>query len=225
MSKKSKYTKEQKYEILKELKLNELSVADLCVKFKISHTTVRRWKYLYNKYGIEALEENKTCKIYPSKLKEAAVLEYLNGGNSLIDICRKYRISSGSVLERWIKRYNSHNKLKTSEGGGDTVMIKGRKSTLSERIEVAKYCINHNKDYNATSKIYNFSYHQVYRWVKKYEELGEDGLVDLRGKKKLELSQEDKIKVEMKELKKSNERLKMENDFLKKLQELERGDI
>ncbi|HHX61975.1 MAG TPA: hypothetical protein GX707_14900 [Epulopiscium sp.] len=62
-----------------------------------------------------------------------------------------------------------------------------------------------------------------YTKEQKYEELGEDGLVDGRGKKKLELSQEDNIKTEMKELKKDTERLKIENDFLKKLQELERG--
>ena len=49
----------------------------------------------------------------------------------------------------------------------------------------------------------------------------ENGLVDRRGK--IELTSKDKDQIEMRKLKKDNERLRMENDFLKKLQELERG--
>lgn len=104
-------------------------------------------------------------------------------------------------------------------------MTKGRKTSLEERIEIAKYCINQNKNYQETSKIYKVSYQQVYQWVRKYEELGKDGLIDRRGQPKLELSLEDKEKFVMRKLKKENERLRMENDFLKKLQELERGNI
>lgn len=39
---------------------------------------------------------------------------------------------------------------------------------------------------------------------------------------KIELNKDDEAKIEMKKLIKDNERLKMENDFLKKLGELER---
>lgn len=49
-----------------------------------------------------------------------------------------------------------------------------------------------------------------------------NGLVDRRGKTKIELTPKDKDQIEMRKLKKDNERLRMENDFLKKLQELER---
>lgn len=225
MSKRSKYTKEQKYAILKEIELNETSIADICANFNISATTYGNWKYLYNNYGIESLEESNTWKRYSDKLKEQAVLEYLNGQDSQSNICRKYKISSHSVLQKWIKRYNNHNELKTIKYGGNSVMSKGRKTILNERIEIAKHCIEHGKAYNTTAQVYNVSYNQVYQWVKKYEELGEQGLIDRRGKGKLKLSQEDKTKIEMRNLKKDNERLKMENDFLKKLQELERGEF
>src|SRR5699024_2698021 len=114
--------------------------------------------------------------------------------------------------------------LNTTKSRCDTVMAKGRKTSLEERIEIAKYCINQNKNYQDTSKVYKVSYQQVYQWVRKFEELGEDGLIDRRGQAKLELSLEDKEKLEMRKLKKENERLRMENDFLKKLQELERGE-
>lgn len=222
MSKRVKYTKEQKYEILKEIKFSNLSIQDTCKKFNISYTVYENWKFSYETYGIEGLEESKTWNRYSKELKETAVLEYLNGEDSQLNICRKYEISSGSVLIRWIKRYNSHKEQKTTKGRIDAVMTKGRKTNLEERIEIVKYCIDQNKDYQTTCEVYQVSYTQVYQWVKKYEEFGEAGLVDRRGKKKIELSKEDKDNIEMRKLKKDNERLKMENDFLKKLQELER---
>ncbi|MDY0236383.1 MAG: helix-turn-helix domain-containing protein [Gudongella sp.] len=222
MSKRSKYNKEEKYEILKEVDLGRLSTEDICLKYEINYGTYKKWEFLYQEYGLEALAESKTWKRYSKELKENAVLEYLNGEDSFRGICRKYEISAVSVLERWIKRYNSHNKLNTTKGGNNTVMTKSRNVDLKEKIEIVKYCIEQNKDYHKACEIYKVSYHQVYQWVKKYEELGENGLVDRRGKAKIDFTEEDKDKIEMRKLKKDNQNLKMENDFLKKLQELER---
>lgn len=222
MSKRSRYSKEEKYKILKEIELGNLSIEDVCQRYKIADTTYRNWKFLYETYGLEGLKESKTWKRYSNELKQQAVLEYLNGNDSLLGICRKYEISNKSVLDGWVKRYKGHNEVKTTKSRRATVMTKARNTTLKERIEITKYCISQEKNYNKTSEIYNVSYHQIYQWVKKYEEFGEDGLVDRRGKAKLELNEEDKIKIDMKKLKKDNERLRMENDFLKKLQELKR---
>lgn len=222
MSKRSIYTKEQKYEILKEIELGNMPIENTCRKFNIHPETYRKWKFLYDNYGLEALEESKTWKRYSKELKEMAVLEYLNEQDSQINICRKYAISSDSVLRQWIKRYNSHKGLNTTQSRRDAVMTKGRNTDLKERIEIVEYCIAQNRDYHATSEIYAVSYQQVYQWVKKYEQLGKDGLVDRRGKTKLEFTQEDKEKIEIRKLIKDNERLRMENDFLKKLQEIGR---
>ncbi|MEF7592745.1 helix-turn-helix domain-containing protein, partial [Bacillus thuringiensis] len=65
---------------------------------------------------------------------------------------------------------------------------------------------------------------QVYQWVKKYNNGGDEALKDRRGRKKeeQELSPEEKVKLEMKKLERENERLRAENAFLKKLEELER---
>lgn len=102
-------------------------------------------------------------------------------------------------------------------------MTKGRSTTLEERIEIVKYCIDNNKKYQLTAETFNVSYQQVYGWVKKYEADGENAFVDKRGKNKLEseLTEEDKIKCAMKRIEKENEMLRAENAFLKKLQELE----
>lgn len=60
--------------------------------------------------------------------------------------------------------------------------------------------------------------------MKKYEEGGAETLQDKRGKRKLEdeLTPEQKIQREMKKLAQENERLRAENAFLKKLEEIER---
>jgi len=59
---------------------------------------------------------------------------------------------------------------------------------------------------------------------KKFEKSGELGLQDRRGRTKLEeeLSTEDKFRLEIQRMERENERLRAENLFLKKLEEIER---
>ncbi|MEF7561347.1 helix-turn-helix domain-containing protein, partial [Bacillus thuringiensis] len=85
-------------------------------------------------------------------------------------------------------------------------------------------CLENNKNFQMTADMYDVSYQQVYQWVKKYNNGGDEALKDRRGRKKeeQELSPEEKMKVEMKKLERENERLRAENAFLKKLEELER---
>ncbi|MNL78988.1 hypothetical protein D3C87_2055030 [compost metagenome] len=69
------------------------------------------------------------------------------------------------------------------------------------------------------------SYQQVYSWVKKYEAGGEEALRDGRGRTKApeELTEADRHnRLAMKKLEYENARLRAENAFLKKLEELER---
>jgi len=103
-------------------------------------------------------------------------------------------------------------------------MTKGRKTTWDERIRIVLDCLDNGKDYQVTAETYKVSYQQVYQWVKKYEAGGDEALKDKRGRNKVEaeLSPEEKIQLEMKRLERENERLRAENLFLKKLEELER---
>ncbi|GEM_PF-2267527 len=58
----------------------------------------------------------------------------------------------------------------------------------------------------------------------RYEEKGELGLQDHRGRTKPEeeLSTEDKLRLEVQRMERENDRLRAENLFLKKLEEIER---
>ena len=101
--------------------------------------------------------------------------------------------------------------------------MKGRKTTLDERIEIIEFLIENEIDYNKASRHFKVSYGQVYSWYKKYLELGVEGLADRRGRKK-----EDYELSELELLRRENERLKRELELsraaeivLKKKQELE----
>lgn len=225
MSKRTKYTVEEKYKILMAYEDGTGSMLKIASMYKINEDTLRKWIYNFQKYGLDGLRESRTWKSYSKELKEQAVIDYLSGEYSLREVVKKYEISDKSLLKRWINKYNSHREITLTTKGMRQSMTKRRSTSLEERIEIVFYCIDRNKDYQNTAETYQVSYQQVYQWVKKYESGGEDALKDRRGRKKDEenLTPEDRVNLEIKKLKIENERLKAENEFLKKLEELERG--
>lgn len=104
-------------------------------------------------------------------------------------------------------------------------MNKGRKTTHPERIEIAQYTLAHELDYQAAMEKYQVSYQQVYSWVRKYQAHGEAGLMDRRGKKLTEetaLTEEDRLRLRIKELEHRNQYLEAKEALVKKWDELER---
>lgn len=219
-----KYSKAEKLAILALYKDGHHSIADITAKFSVDPGTIRDWKRRYEVNGEDGLEEALPWKRYSKGLKLSTVNDYLSGHDSLNKIIQKYNISSTAVLRKWIKKYNSHRELNDTGKGMTNSMTSRRKTTLEERIQIVNYCIQHQKNYQLTAEIYEVSYQQVYQWVKKFEANGEEALQDKRGRKKeeYELTAEEKFKLEMKRLERENERLRVENAFLKKLEELER---
>lgn len=104
-------------------------------------------------------------------------------------------------------------------------MTKGRNTTLEERLEIVKYCLEHNRNYIETAEKYQVSYQQVRNWVIKYDKSGVDALIDRRGKRKSEdeFTEIDRLKAQNRLLEAKNRWLEMENEVLKKLAEIERG--
>lgn len=205
-------------------KNEDYTVKEICSRYHISHRTLYVWVEKYEKSGFDGLEDSRTLKAYPKDLKETAVKDYLSGEYSQIEIIRRYEITSRSVLQGWIKKYNSHRELKDSVKGRTSSMTKGRKTNWNERVVIVLDCLKNGKDYQGTAEAYQVSYQQVYQWVKKYEDGGEEALKDKRGRKKeeAELTPEEIIHLQMKKLERENERLRAENLFLKKLEEIER---
>jgi transposase len=223
VSKRSKYTAEEKYDILMEYENGMGSIQDIVTKHSICVTTLYDWKYNFRKYGLDGLKESRGWKRYSKELKERAVQDYISGKCSQGEIVKLYEIADRSVLKRWINSYNSHRELLGTTKGMRQPMTKGRNTSWKEKIEIVLYCIANKSDYHGTAELYNVSYQQVYQWFKKYEIGGEAALTDRRGRNKAEdeLTDEQKTKLAMKKLEIENERLRAENAFLKKLEELE----
>lgn len=224
MGRKTKYSFEMKIATVRAYENNESSQASIAKKYFVPASTFRNWWMIYQSQGVEGLQETHSNRRWDSTTKFAAVQEYLSGQGSLTEICKKHKISSDSILKDWIKVYNNHSKLKTTGKGERNTMIKARKTSFDERIEIVKFCVSHDKDYTLTMEKYQVSYQQIYLWVRKYEQNGVDGLVDRRGKSKAEsdITDIDKLKAQNKLLQAEKERLEMEVNVLKKLAEVER---
>ncbi|KXO40672.1 transposase, partial [Francisella tularensis] len=173
---------------------------------------------------VEGLIEATSWTKYSKELKLEAVEDYLKERLTLLEILAQYKISSISVLKSWVKKYTSHSEIKDSGKGMSQTMTKGRKTTFEERIQIVNYCLKSQKNYQLAAQAYDVSYQQVYHWVKKFEATGEEGLRDHRGRTKneVELTAEEKLRLEIKRIERENERLRAENLFLKKLEEIER---
>ncbi|WP_432402352.1 helix-turn-helix domain-containing protein [Wukongibacter sp. M2B1] len=224
MGRKPKIEFEVKIEAVKDYLTGVKSVKKICDELSAGKTTVKEWIRIYRSKGESGLLPQLKNTTYSKELKIAAVEDYLEGKGSFLDISMKYGLRSSSQLKRWVMKYNSHEEIKSSGAGGNQIMTKGRTTTIEERIEIVKYCIERNNNYIETSKKYQVSYQQVRSWMIKFEESGIDGLLDRRGKRKSEeqMTEVDKLKAEMRLLEAKNKRLEMENELLKKLEEIER---
>jgi transposase-like protein len=225
MGRKSRFLTDEKLEFVLRCIEGEDSISNIANRIGVNKSSLETWIRNYQSLGIAGLNTTSKNTSYSEKLKNMAVNDYLSEEGSLRDICKKYGIKSTRQLQDWIMKYNSHEELKSSGTGGMPIMTKGRKMTYEERVDIVKYCIEHQNNYAETAEYFQVSYQQVYSWVAKYEKGGVEALQDNRGRRKSveEMSELEKLKAENKLLQAENKRKQMELDFLKKLEEIERG--
>ena len=221
---KSKYIAEMKILLAKKYLAGEGSYDSLSQANGISSTTLKRWVLQYRAHK----EANFFCvggnRHYSKEFKEKCVKAVLSGEGSVNNIVAKYNISDERVLRNWILKYNANMELKDYEPKREVYMAEARrKTTPEERKEIVDYCINHNNDYKGTASKYAVSYSQVYSWVRKYREKGEEGLEDKRGHRKSddEVDELERLRRENQRLKRQLEERDMLCELLKKVRELE----
>lgn len=171
------------------------------------------------------------------RLTKEDLLEIANmieRGESTKNICKKYNYLYSS-MNRIIKRYKSHGIA------GILHKTENKKYSIEEKIKII------NRHYSGESKQLlaieiNVSSSVVNSWIKKYEQLGYNGLIDNRGrpgvtkmgrprkniqnnnnKKMAPLS--DAEREELNELRKRTQRLEMEIEATKKLNALVQARI
>lgn len=224
MSKKPKVPIEDLIQSIKEYLSGKKGFKEILQNIPMSKEAFRRNVLKYQYFGSEALLKSSKNRNYPLALKEQAIEDYLNGKASMVQLSLTYKISSPSILERWIKKYNGHEKNKSQHFIGDKIMTNGRKTTFEERIASISFCIENEDNYHITAEKFQVSYQQIYTWVKKYREGGPEALQDRRGKCKDHNAMTDieRQNAQIKLLEAENKRLQIENDFLKKLKDVER---
>lgn len=225
MSKRSQVSYEIKVAVVRRCLHYESSPNHEAGQLGVSPETVRSWLSKYQADGEEGLKESNEWKAYSEQLKQSAIQEVLAGGSSVRATVKKFHISSGSVLKRWVSKYTEGIQMKPTRKG-QAPMNQGRKTTYEERIEMAQYTIAHDLDYQKAIHKYGVSYQQIYTWVRKYKASGAEALQDLRGRKKPpeELNDQSRLKLRIKELEARNEYLEMENALAKKLAKIRRSN-
>ena len=226
MSRKAKYTVEAKVRAAERYLRGEASAAGIAAEMEMGKrgkSTVREWAATYRENGIEGFHLKEGNSSYTAETKKQAVEEYLQGKGSLREISRKYHIPNKGTLRQWVEVYNSNRELRGYDPRPEVYVAMRKKTTKEEREEIVRYCLEHGKDYKGTAAKYEVSYSQVYQWVRHYEEQGEAGLEDRRGKRK----SDDEVD-ELERLRRENLRLKAElqkserlNLLLKKVKEFE----
>ncbi|MEK5271112.1 MAG: hypothetical protein C6W54_15850 [Bacillaceae bacterium] len=117
------YTTEFKLEVLLAYENRECTIQELCKRYQITKYSLRQWINEFEEFGIEGLERSNSWKGF----KEAVVKDYLSGEFSQYEIVRTYGISSRSVLQRWMKKYNSHRDLQDTSKEKQTLWLKEEK--------------------------------------------------------------------------------------------------
>ena len=226
MSRKSKLTVEEKVQIAQDCIEGRISQAEAARRVGVDESSIRAWIAKYKSEGSYGLWRTEKNRVYSEELKLQAVTEYLAGSGSLREICKKYKIRSKRQLIDWIKVYNSGRNFKRKTSGGSR-MKSARKTTQEERVRIAKECIENGDNYGEIAIKYQVSYQNVYSWVKKYRELGEAGLEDRRGQRTAQQeprTEEERLRIEVAQLKHELYLARMERDLLKKLEEIERRE-
>lgn len=226
MGRKAKYSKEIKIQICKDYLEGRKGIAKIIQELNLNlsyNSMIYEWIHKYEIHGESAFEERNFNRDYTKEFKAKVVQEYINGLGSIRNLAAKYNITN-SMVRNWVKKYNSNIELKDYYPAPEVYMKDTLKTTLEERIEIVKYCIDHEKNYKETCIKYNCKYAQLYQWVKKYEQLGEEGLSDNRGKRKVEeeLTELEIAQKKIAQLEREKEEFRKRYELLKKAEEIER---
>ena len=228
MPRKEKLPVSAKISLVRRCIAGEIGVNAAAHEVGVDHKTLRWWIARYEAEGAAGFLPQERDRVYSPELKMQVVADYLSGKGSTLTLAKRYKISNPCLVEAWIKKYNAHgdfNSVKFS--GGGSYMKQGRDTTQGERIQIAKECLASGKNYGEMALKYKVSYQQARNWTLRYEELGEAGLEDRRGKRKKDQqprTELEEAQIEIERLKHQLHLAEMERDLLKKLDEIVRGD-
>lgn len=227
MPHKEKLKVQEKIDLIRRCQTGELGKTEASRIAGVDLKTIYHWLARYEAEGESGFMAYSRNRVYAPEVKLNAVRDYLSGKGSQLEICKKYKIRNTHCLRGWIKVYNAHGDFSSRKySGGGSYMKQGRTTTQEERVQIAKECIASGKNYGEIAQKYQVSYQQVRTWTLRFEELGEAGLEDRRGRRKKDQTPRTELEeaqIEIEQLKHKLYLAEMENTLLKKLNEIEGG--
>lgn len=227
MPHKEKLKVEEKIDLIRRCQTGEMGKTEASRIAGVDLKTIYHWLARYEAEGESGFMAYSRNRVYTPETKLNAVRDYLSGKGSQLEICKKYKIRNTHCLRGWIKVYNAHGDFSSRKySGGGSYMKQGRATTQEERVQIAKECIASGKNYGEIAQKYQVSYQQVRTWTLRFEELGEAGLEDRRGRRKKDQTPRTELEeaqIEIEQLKHKLYLAEMENTLLKKLNGIEGG--
>ncbi len=156
---------------------------------------------------------------YPTEFKLEVVKYYIDEHCGYRETARHFNLPTGDELvKKWVKRYEEH---------GINGLCKNLKSTYSGdfKINVIKYMNTNHLSLKETAFHFNLGHHDVVkRWQRIYYEEGPQALYEERRGRSKNMSSKHKKKKSSEDSKKDLiaelQQLRMENEYLKKLNAL-----
>ena len=154
---------------------------------------------------------------YSDQFKLEVVNYYISNAVSYKDVATHFNITSATSIQRWVRQYGKH---------GGKGLLKNFKSSYDGDFKqnVIEYMHTNHLSYNETALYFNLGNDKIVsKWERIYYEEGPQGLyIERRGRSKnMNSKPKKKLPKEIEEdLIAENQRLRMENEYLKKLNAL-----
>ena len=161
-----KLSPQQKVALVEKIKAGEISRQAAAQNVGVSNTTVRQWLRIYESEGADGLAPREKSRHLTAEEKQAAVAEYLAGGVSLFDVCKKYGIRSPQNLQKLVEKAQTGGELRGYHGASRH--RGGAYTTAADREKIVRECLADGCDYGAAALKYNVDYKALVHWVGQY---------------------------------------------------------
>ena len=163
MSKKVKVSPNLKEFLVLKFKELNISLSQFCRIYNVERTAIIRWSIKYEFGGKEALFEITTKTTYSAHTLINSVKDYLSGNFSMLDIVKKYNLSSDNVLRNWLKWYNTPKwNVKVEE------FMAREKISKSFKLSLVLQVLQQNLAVKEVASSNSISEGQLRDWIRKY---------------------------------------------------------